>query len=529
MSPYYLQDSREFFMTNEKAKIEILKKCRDDLLYFGKMVSPAAFTIKSPEFHYELADLFIDRSTKRIAIEAPRGYGKSTLCIFTVLHHLMFDKGSKYVVIQSKTQREAKKRLNAIKNIMEYSSVFRSLFGYMGMQASKTWREDSIILPNGDTIEAKGYGQPVRGGLTEDWARVTLYYLDDPEDEDNTKTINAMDDNLKKFLSALPGLKRESGRVIVVGTPINQVCLVEKLRKMSGWVFKHYQAVNEKTKEVLWEEMETYQELMKDKEDHLSIGKVSMWYSEKQCLITGDEDQLFEESDIKWWDGYLETNGEDSFLHITHLNRRRTDKGGWDMILLDEERIIPVNTYIGVDPASSLREGSDFSTTVPLCYDERKNIYLLPYFEKKVRPTDHARQIQDKFLEIRPKKTYIESTAYQESLRSIMREWMEEKGEYIGGIEKKWQPRKEKDDRLFELQRFTKQKRLYIQPGMHRMLDEMLLFPRGNKNLLDGLWYATRNLREPYHTADSIKKDMEDEELKYFLRMGRKRNNWMAA
>lgn len=495
-------------MNEQSAKIKVLESCREDLLYFGRTISPNAFELPSPEFHYELSSIMMDRKERKIAVEAPRGYAKSTLCVFLVLHHLLFDKGKKYVVIQSKTQREAKKRLGAIKNIIEYSSIFRDLFGYMGMEAAKTWREDSIVLPNGDTIEAKGYGQPVRGGLTEDWARVTLYYLDDPEDEDNTKTKDAMDANLKKFLSAIPGLKKKTGRVIVIGTPINQTCLVEKLRKMGGWLFKHYQAVNEKTKEVLWEEMETYDELMREKEDLLSIGKVSMWYSEKQCVITGDADQLFEETDIQWWDGYLETIGEESYLHITHLNRRQNENKNWAMILLDEEKVIPVNTYIGVDPASSERRKADFSTTVPGAYDNLKRLFLLPYFEKRVKPTDHARQIQDKFLEIRPKKTYIESTAYQESLRQMMREWMEDNDEYIPGIEKKWQPRMEKNDRLYELQRFTKSKRLFLQPGMHRLLDEMLLFPRGNKNLLDGLWYMTRKMWTPSHTVED--KDVDN-------------------
>ncbi|HDY89907.1 MAG TPA: hypothetical protein ENH82_17535 [bacterium] len=514
---------------NEKDKQRVLELCKEDLIFFGRTVSPAAFELPSPDFHYELTPLLTDRKLLRLAIEAPRGYAKSLLCIFTVLDHLMFDEGNKYVVIQSKTQREAKKRLGAIKNIIEYSPAFRGLFGYMGMQAAKQWREDSITitLPGGAsaTIEAKGYGQPVRGGLTEDWARVTLYYLDDPEDEDNTKTKNAMDDNLKKFLSALPGLKKKSGKVIVVGTPINQSCLIEKLRKMGGWVFKHYQAVNEKTKEVLWKEMETYDELMREKESLMSVGRLSMWFSEKQCVITGDGDQLFEETDLRWWDGYLETIGEDSYLHITHENRRKSANNNWEMILLAEERVIPVNTYIGVDPASSLRRGADFSTTVPLCHDERKNIYMLPYFEKRVKPTEHARQIQDKFLEIKPKKTYIETVSYQESLRSMMREWMEETENYISGLERKWQPRQDKNDRLFELQRFTKSHRIHLQPGMHRLLDEMLLFPRGNKNILDGLWYATRNLKVPYHTE----KDTEDDELKYFLHQTEKKNNWMRV
>lgn len=512
-------------MTEEQYKIEVIRKCKEDFLFLGRTVSPAAFSLKTPDFHYELRDIMMDKKKRKVAIEAPRGYAKSVLCVFSVLHHLLFDEDSKFVVIQSKTQREAKKRLGAIKNIMDYSPIFRDLFGYMGEHVSKTWTLDTIVLPNGDTIEAKGYGQPVRGGLTEDWARVTLYYLDDPEDEDNTKTTDAMNDNLKKFLSAIPGLKKKTGRVQVVGTPINQSCLIEKLRKMGGWQFKHYQAVDEKTKEVLWPEMETYKELMQEKEDLLSIGKVSMWYSEKQCVITGDEDALFEETDIRWWDGYLETEGEDSFLHITHLNRRKATNNNWEMIQLDTEKVLPVNTFMGIDPASSLRRGADFSTTISIAYDERKNIYMLPIFEKRVRPTDHAKQIQDKFLEIRPKKTYIESTAYQEALKSIMRDWMEDNDEWIPGINKDWKPRNEKDERLKDLQRFTKSHKLHLQPGMNRFEDEMLLFPRGNKNILDGLWYATRAIYIPDHNIKSESDDDKHISISYY---GQQENRWMS-
>ena len=502
-------------MTEEQqqiqAKRQVLQKCKDDFLFLGRTVAKNAFELPTPEFHYELRDILMDRKQYRVAIEAPRGYAKSVLAIFTVLDHILFDDGVKFVVIQSKTQREAKKRLGAIKRIFQDSQPFNDLFGHINEHTCKTWTQDTVIYSSPNlsfTIEAKGYGQPVRGGLTEDWARVTLYYLDDPEDEDNTKTKEAMDDNLKKFLSALPGLKKRAGRVIVVGTPINQACLVEKLRKMGGWTFKHYQAVDEKTKEVLWPEMENYKELMQDKEDHLSIGKVSMWYSEKQCVITGDEDALFEEDDIRWWDGYLETEGEDSYLHVTHMNRRKAANGNWEMIQLESEKVFPVNNFVGVDPASSLRRGADFSTTVPGSYSARKELFLLPYFEKRVRPTDHAKQIEEKYLELRPKKTYVESIAYQEALKSIIKDWMEDNDEWIPGINKDWKPRNEKSERLKDLQRFTKSHRLYLQPGMHRMLDEMLLFPRGNMNLLDGLWYMTRSLSVPDHT---VRKDSDDD------------------
>ncbi len=473
---------------------EIVQRGSYDLIFFAQACAKQALELPTPDFHYELASLLLDGDVLKLAVEAPRGYAKSTLCVFTVLHHITYGEGKKYVIIQSKTQGHAKQRLGAIKNILEHSEEYHQLYGYKGMATAKEWNKDRVVLSDGTVIEAKGYGMQTRGGLTEDWSRITLYYLDDPEDENNTKTVDSMSNNLDKFLATLPGLKKKTGKAIVVGTPLNQSCLIEKLAAMGGWLFKRYSACNENTGKVLWKEMETFAELMQEKEDLLSIGKVSKWYSEKQCLITGDDDALFVGDDLRWWDGYY----DDGYLHITHQNRRKSQNNNWEMIQLPQERIISVNTYIGVDPASSLKPTADLSTTVPVAYDGW-NIYQLPYFEKRVRPTDHARQIQNKFLELKPKKTYIESVSYQEALRSIMREWMVETENYVSGLEKKWTPRGEKDDRLTDLQRFTEAHRYYLQPGMHRMQDEMLLFPRGRKNLLDGLWYATRNLKKPVH------------------------------
>ena len=473
---------------------EIVQRGSYDLIFFAQACAKQAFDLPTPDFHYELASYLLDGDITKLAVEAPRGYAKSTLCVFTVLHHITYHKGKKYVIIQSKTQKHAKARLGAIKNILEYSESYRELYGYRGMATAKEWNKDRIELADGTVIEALGYGMQTRGGLTADFARITLYYLDDPEDENNTKTTDAMSNNFDKFLATLPGIKKKTGKAIVVGTPLNQACMIEKISNMGGWFFRRYSACNEVTGEVLWKEMESFAELMQEKEDLLSVGKVSKWYSEKQCLITGDDDALFNAEDFRWWDGYYE-NG---YLHITHQNRRKTQNNNWEYILLPEERVIPVNTYLGVDPASSKRQSADLSTTVPIAYDGW-NIYLLPYFEKRVTPTDHARQIQSKFLELDPKKTYIESVSYQEALRSIMRDWAAETGNYINGLEKKWSPRNDKDDRLTELQRFTEAHRVYFQPGMGRMIDEMTLFPRGRKNLLDGLWYATRNLKPPVH------------------------------
>lgn len=496
-------------LNNEQAHKEILKKSKDSLHYFAKIITPSTFYYESAPFHYELCNIIENRDNIQVCLEAPRGFGKSTYLTYLALHHLLFDKGPKNIIIQSKTRDNSIDRLTKIKNILEYNPNFRALYGYWGEQSAKIWREDRIVLKDGSVIQAKGTGQMLRGANVDD-TRITLLIVDDPEDEANTKTSKAMDDNFRKLLTGISGLDPRNGRVVVIGTPLHQNCIVERLIRMKGWITKKYQSYNEKTEEVLWEQLWPLDKILAKKEELASAHRLSIFYSEYQCEITGDDDQKFKEEHLRHWDGFLEINEHDEqFLHITHRDKKR----------LLEEEIRPVNIYLGIDPASSESERSDYSTTVPVAYDDEKNVYVLDYYEKQVLPTDHASQIIRKIKELKPKRAHVESTAYQEKLRLDVKAQLEDEGIYQLGLEKKWLPRRGKDDRLEDLLRFTVYRKLYLKESMDSIINELLLFPRGNKNLMDGLWYATRIMRTPSHVLKdrfvSNEEDKEKEELSY--------------
>ena len=93
------------------------------------------------------------------------------------------------------------------------------------------------------------------------------------------------------------------------------------------------------------------------------------------CEVVGDEDQLFKESYIHYYEGKLIHDEQDNaFLHMTYLNHADTD----------EKR--PVNVFMGVDPASSTRQTADFSTIVPVAIDNEGNRFVLPYYRKRATP-----------------------------------------------------------------------------------------------------------------------------------------------
>jgi predicted phage terminase large subunit-like protein len=514
-----------------EAKKEILNRCYRDLLEFGKTIAPNWFYLSSPEFHKEVTSLLMDRSIDQLCIQAPRGFAKSTFAILFVLHHCLFDDGDKVVIIQSKTRDEAINRLKSIQDILDYSTAFRNLFGYAGREVAQTWRENKIKTTLGGrtiTIRAIGTMQPARGtlesGTTQDEygeirvesTRITLFYLDDPDDEDNTKTKETMDANYSKFAGIKEGIDKRLGRVLVVGTPVRQGCIVDKLYDSIGWVSKHYTARWEENgeKKLLWEEMRNWDYLENKKKEYEEQGKISKYYSEYECKIVGEEDQLFKAEYIQKYSGTIEHIGSEAFLRIDKLNGSE----------LQETR--PVNIFIGIDPASSTKQTADYSVTMPIAYDKDGNIFILPYFRKRVTPTAHAEQIIDLIKRLKPARGFVESVGYQEMLRQYLRQRLEEEGLYLPGLEKKYNPKTEKSARLETLHPFFYNKKIYFQEGMEDFLDELLMYPRGkHDDTIDGFYYATRGLYKPDHTIQSN----EDDDMKYFLRNTKNTKGWLAA
>lgn len=495
------------------AKEQVIELCKDDLLYFGKVISPQTFYYPSAPIHEEISTLIMDRSIRQIEIQAPRGIGKSKLNLFNILHHVTFDEGDKVVVIQSKTRKESVNRLTDLKEILNYNAIYKDLFGYAGEQVSSLWREDKIKTKiNGwnVSINALGTGQPVRGMLEGD-TRITLYVLDDADDEDNTVTKEQMEKNFDKFLGGIAGLDRRNGRVIVIGTPIRQGCIVDRLNGSSGWETRHYKCIDDNGN-LLWEEMYPKAWLDAKKEELKEQGMLRKFYSEYQCEIVGEEDQLFKPEYVRYWDGTL----DGSYLSITHL----------DGVELPTKKIVPVNVFLGIDPASSTKQTADYSVTMPVAYDG-DNLYVLPYFRKRVTPTAHAEQIIETIKLLKPVRAQVETVGYQEMMRQYLRQRLDEEKIWVGGLETKYTPRTEKSARLEALHPLFYNKRVFLKKNMNELFDELLSFPRGrHDDTLDGLYYATRKLIAPDHIVEGSDKDDRHFAFSYF---NQKRNNWIRA
>ena len=464
------------------------------MILFGKVSMPNMFSVPSPQFHYQIAETLKNKENKQVNIIAPRGHAKSSIVggVFP-LYHIMFDKGPKLIVLVSRTQDHAVKLLGTIKDVLDYSATFRQMFGYWGMNSAKSWAKTEVTLKDGTMIICKGTGQQLRG-IKHGNQRPTLIIVDDPEDENNTKTAEAMEGNLRWLLqSAIPSLDPMKGRIAIIGTPIHQRCLVETLKEMDGWHNFLFKPDLDKNI-ALWEEWQPVDKLKQKKKELESIGRVSVFYREYLCEIVGDEDQLFKEEYINYYKGKIMHEDGHAYLNLENLEGTE----------VKERRA--VNLFMGVDPASSTAQTADYSTVVTLAIDKEGNRFVLPYYRNRATPMNLAESIINKFKIYKPTKTRIESVGYQEMLREYVRKRCEEEKIFISGLEIKERPRNSKSSRLETLQPYFAQGKVYITKDMIELRDELLLYPRGkHDDLLDGLYYANKGIFTPHHDSSDDK------------------------
>jgi predicted phage terminase large subunit-like protein len=464
------------------------------MLFMGKACLPMLFSEKSPKMHREIVDHLMDNKYDLLNVIAPRGHAKTTLTaqVYPLWHIFCEDLHNgkppkpKFVLLTSKSRQSAVNTLTTIKNILEHNRHFHAIFGYHGSQNAQTWREDIIHLENGSVIVCKGWEQQIRG-LNIDGMRPSLIVGDDIESEENTKTQDAVDKTFRRFVQAIMPALGKGGRVINVGTPLVQNSLVFTLGEMEEWTTLHYKAIytEEGIQKALWPEIWPLDKLLKRKRSLDEIGRISSFYREFMCEVIGDEDQLFNHSYLRYWEGELKTDeNKKSYLVINGRN-------------------VPVNIFMGVDPASTLSRRSDYTCIFILAMDAGRNVYCIDYLRKRLKPIDVANQIIGYYRKYYPMKSQIETVGYQSMISDYIRR---DRGMYIPGLDIKNNPRQGKTERLEGLQPMFARGNVYLRKthketnNMEDFQDELLIFPRGkHDDTIDAFFYAIKGAFPPYH------------------------------
>lgn len=456
---------------------------RKDIALFASICVKDAVTKRTPDLHKRVYAALQSKSPdmRKILAVLPRGHGKTTIAgkIFP-LHTALYATKPEIIVLVSKTQGHAKRLLRWVKEKLESRAV-QFWFGNYGAETAKSWASDEIILKNNVMLIALGMGQQIRG-ITHSDARPTIIILDDPEDDVNTRTEESMSNNLDWLLGeAYYALDPDSGKLVVIGTTIREGCIVLRMRDNLGWHTIWEPAItNFERQEVLWPEVKSFKTLMAEKAEMEAARKGNQWAREMMLEIQSTIEQIFKPEDI------------DPFKYkgtFTLVENRP-----WGLVEIGERKI-PVNVFMGVDPASSLSKRADNSVIFPIGMCAKGHIYCLPYFRDRIQPMQLGAKIIDMGEMYRPIRARVESVQFQEMLRQYVYDEMRKRaldgGHWISGLDQKVLPRGEKTARLEGMQHYFMTHRVHLLEGQDDFYRELTTFPRGtHDDTLDGFYLA---------------------------------------
>ena len=379
---------------------ETLRFAYKDLIAFGKLFLPDDFMrSETPPFHYEVADAIDDEEIKQLAVILPRGHGKTVLTKASILKDFLFcpkDELLFYAWV-SATQKLSVGNMDYIKHHIEYND---SISYYFGKQRGNKWTEEDIELSNGCKLISKSNVAGIRGGAKLH-KRYDLIVLDDFEHEANTITRESRDKNANLVTAVVyPAIEPHTGRLRVNGTPVHYDSFINNLlinyerarsnEESFAWRIITYKAILP-SGETLWPSFFSNAKLKEKKKFYNDSGQPSKFYQEYMMEVQSLEDALFTREHIKYWKGYYDYDAEENQNYLVISGER-----------------VPVNTFIGCDPATDIdTKESDFSVILSIAIDVDNNLYALEYERHRSIPTIGAKDVHGNLLNKKGVVDYI--------------------------------------------------------------------------------------------------------------------------
>ena len=458
-------------------ELKALQKLRNNMALFGRHCFPTALQKQTPPFHHEVYSSLADDATKRVMIAAPRGTAKSTVTtLIYPLWRTAFKRSDEdlFIVIISESQAQSINFLSRIKYHLQHSDKFTKTFGDMGPNTASRWTHTDVILNNGTRIIAVGTGQRVRGFIEGD-TRPNLIIVDDFESELNAFTPEARAKNRKWMTEAVIPSLSDDGKICMIGTVISEDCFLYWAKESETWKVLWF-SIWDENKKSIWPERFPKSRILGIRKEFESVGNLNGFFQEYMNIAQSPDNAPFKPEWVK--------------MH--HYDYERIDgQNCLTRTIDDEKKIIPVDIYCGVDPASSLSARADFFVVATIGVDSDNNKYVIDIYRNRISPAEQPQILIDKFKKYRPRRMKVETVGYQEALRVAVRDLMREENLYIPGLESGVKPRNSKSERLMSLVPMFARKQFHFRPEDIEAQQEFLSYPKGkHDDIMDAVWTA---------------------------------------
>ena len=495
---------------------EILSQCSANTGIMGKTFFPSRFNLPFAEaVHGKIIDL-IDSPDNKVAIAAPRGWGKTSLVALACMARYILFRHCTFIVYINKSETAAIMQTENLKRELMSNKDIRRFFGPVKARtvkkdemeeqfSKKAWvAYDTFVLP-------RGAGQQVRGLLFRD-DRPSLLIIDDLEDK--KKVVNEdLRAELKNWfysdvLECIPQTHL-NWKIIYIDTLKHEDALLQHLLTAGDWKSVRLESCDDNLKSVAPHFVPD--EVIAAKWDAaVEAGETDTFFQEHRNLPISSKDAAFKREHFKYYNVPPERNIREN------IDLKTTDTE----IQLNKH----IETVVILDPAKTVKMNSAESAIISIGIDlNSARLYFRDAIAEKFYPDEIYDALFKMAISQNAKVVGIEETSLNEFIKQPIKNEMFKRGKFFELIWLKPRGGMKKEHRVKELVPYYRQGYIYHNAScatIKRLEQQLLMFPRSALwDLMDAAAYIIEMLElgSRYFSPTEDPGDIEAEyrELEY--------------
>jgi len=509
----------------DKALEDILSQCSVSTRMVAKTFFPERFSLPFAEnIHGEIFRL-IDGPSQKVAIAAPRGWGKTSVVgLALIARHILF-RLSSFIVYINKSHDAASLQTDNLRREMVNNRDIKAFFGDFRQRDLKESEFDEVFSKKAwvayDTLVwPRGAGQQVRGVLFKN-DRPGLIVIDDLENPDqieNEEIRHAWYQWLyADVIKAVPRIGEEAKnyKIVYIDTLKHEDSVLQKLLDSPEWDSVRLEACDDDFHSTAPHFMSD-EDIQREWQQHSDAGQTDVFFRELRNLPISTKDSVFRQDYFKYYNLPPERHGSEDDL-------KKLD------IEVQQDRNI--ETVVILDPAKTVKIHSAESAIVGIGIDlNSAKVYIRDAISAKMYPDEIYDAMFGMAIRLGAKVIGIEETSLNEFIKQPIKNEMFRRGSFFELIWLSARGGTKKELRIKELVPYYRGGYIYHNAScatIKKLEQQLLMFPRSALwDLMDAEAYLVEMLElgERYFSPKEDPNDVEAEykELEYDKPM----DNW---
>lgn len=383
---------------------EVVDLSRTSLDFLAGLATPDVYQYPYPPVFLAVWDWLLSyiekkRDFSQLALGLPRGFGKTALMKLFILYCILFTN-RRFILIICENTSKAVNILSDIMDMLNEENVIKTFGNWkLGVETDRQELKKFGFRGRNIILLAVGADSGIRG-ITLKNERPDVMLFDDIQSRENADSA-VQSESLERWMVGT-AMKAKSPRGCLFLFTANMYptkwSILRKLKSNPNWV-KFIAGGILASGESLWEDLQPINQLMREYENDLSMGRPEIFYAE----VLNDE-----------------TASSNNLIDLSKLPDLPFEDGD-----------IPAGNFIIIDPSS----GKINSDAVAIGYFEVYNGYpvLRELVNERLSPGDTIHRALELALRHNCRLVCAESVAYQSTLNYWFRFVTEQKGIY--GIE----------------------------------------------------------------------------------------------